>query len=201
MDLGIPVPVIDAAVTMRGISALKSERVDASKIFHPADALPVDEEDWMAMLEDGLYTAFIITYAQGLAQLSAASTEYGYALDIEAVARIWRGGCIIRAGLLENIRNAYDKDPGLKNLLLDKDFANILDQSQSGLRKILKLAIDKAIPVSALGASLSYLDAYKSARLPLNLVQAQRDYFGSHTYERIDKEGTFHTDWQQPVSG
>ena len=201
MDLGIPVPVIDAAVTMRGISALKSERVDASKNFHPADALPVDEEDWMAMLEDGLYTAFIITYAQGLAQLSAASTEYGYALNIEAVARIWRGGCIIRAALLENIRNAYDKDPGLKNLLLDKDFTNILDQSQSGLRKILKLAIDKAIPVSALGASLSYLDAYKSARLPLNLVQAQRDYFGSHTYERIDKEGTFHTDWQQPVSG
>ena len=195
MDLGIPVPTIDAAVTMRGISALKNERVDASEIFGKANSTPAVEENWLSMLEDSLYFAFVIAYAQGLAQLAAASSEYGYELNIQSVARIWRGGCIIRADLLENIRTAYEKDPDLKNLLLDKDFAKMLDQSQTALRKVLKLAIDKSIPVSALGASLSYFDAYKSETLPLNLVQAQRDYFGSHTYERTDREGIFHTEW------
>ena len=195
MDLGIPVPTIDAAVTMRGISALKKERVEANKIFGKASSTPIAEEDWIYMLEDSLYFAFVIAYAQGLAQLAAASSEYGYQLNIQSVAGIWRGGCIIRAALLENIRTAYEKDPDLKNLLLDRDFAKMLDQSQTALRKVLKLAIDKSIPVSALGASLSYFDAYKSETLPLNLVQAQRDYFGSHTYERTDREGIFHTDW------
>lgn len=197
MDLGIPVPTIDAAVTMRGISALKNERIEASKIFDQTNSRVPEEEDWIGLLEDGLYFAFIIAYAQGLAQLAAASSEYGYQLNIESVARIWRGGCIIRAALLENIRTAFDRKPDLKNLLLDEDFAEILNQSQKGIRKILTLAIEKAIPVSALGASLSYFDAYKSGTLPLNLVQAQRDYFGSHTYERIDREGIFHTEWMK----
>ncbi|MCG8321203.1 MAG: NADP-dependent phosphogluconate dehydrogenase [Cytophagales bacterium] len=195
MDLGIPVPTIDAAVTMRGISALKDERVKASKMFNQSNVVSTVREEWVTMLEDALYTAFIVTYAQGLAQLSAASIEYSYQLSIESVARIWRGGCIIRAALLENIRTAFDKKPDLKNLLLDEEFSGMLDQSQGGLRNVLKLAIDKAIPVSALGASLSYFDAYISETLPLNLVQAQRDYFGAHTYERIDREGIFHTEW------
>ncbi|NER84327.1 MAG: NADP-dependent phosphogluconate dehydrogenase, partial [Leptolyngbya sp. SIO1D8] len=162
MDLGIPVPTIDAAVTMRGISALKNERIEASKIFDQTNSKAPEEEDWIGLLEDGLYFAFIIAYAQGLAQLAAASSEYGYQLNIESVARIWRGGCIIRAALLENIRTAFDRNPDLKNLLLDEDFAEILNQSQKGIRKVLTLAIEKAIPVSALGASLSYFDAYKS---------------------------------------
>ncbi|MDN5213076.1 NADP-dependent phosphogluconate dehydrogenase [Fulvivirgaceae bacterium BMA12] len=195
MDLGMPVPTIDAAVTMRGISALKEQRSQASKVFDQAKPELIADEQWADTLEQGLYSAFVITYAQGLAQLSAASLEYSYELNISAVARIWRGGCIIRASLLEHIRKAYERTPALKNLLLDDAFAEILDSSHNGLRSVLKLAIDTGIPVSCLGASLSYFDAFKSEKLPLNLVQAQRDYFGSHTYERTDQQGVFHTEW------
>ena len=195
MDLGMPVPTIDAAVTMRGISALKEQRLQVSKIFDEATSESATDDHRVDMLEDGLYFAFVITYAQGLAQLSAASLAYNYELNLAAVARIWRGGCIIRASLLEDIRKAYERTPDLKNLLLDEEFAHILKSSHNSLRSVLKLAIDAAIPVSCLGASLSYFDAFKSERLPLNLVQAQRDYFGSHTYERTDQPGIFHTEW------
>ncbi len=196
MDFGIPVPSIDAAVTMRGISFLKEERIKASKILKVrAKKSKVDKKKLIKEVENGLFFAFITAYAQGLALLTDASEEKGYGLDLEATARIWRGGCIIRAKLLEDIRKAYSANNSLPNLMMDKTFAKYLKASQSSARSIIKYAIDAGIPAMAFSASLAYFDATRTARLPLNLVQAQRDHFGSHTYERLDKKGSFHTEW------
>jgi 6-phosphogluconate dehydrogenase len=144
-----------------------------------------------------LYFSFIATYAQGMAQLTDASNEYKYGLNLETVARIWRGGCIIRAAMLEDFRKAYQNNPALPNLLLDPALAKSLQVAQAGIRKVVAAAVSSGIPVPAMSASLAYFDAYRSARLPLNLVQAQRDFFGSHTYERTDRTGIFHTDWAE----
>ena len=196
MDFGIPVPSIDAAVTMRGISFLKDERIKASKILKiKTEKSKVDKKKLFKEVENGLHFAFITAYAQGLALLTDASAEKGYGLDMEAIARIWRGGCIIRARLLEDIRKAYSSNEKLSNLMMDKTFAKYLKASQASARSIIKHAIDAGIPSMAFSASLSYFDATRTARLPLNLVQAQRDHFGSHTYERLDKKGSFHTEW------
>lgn len=196
MDMGIPVSTIDAAVTMRAISALKQERINASKIL-PIETTPVqiDSEIFSQHVGKALEFAFIISYAQGMSLLQAASEERNYELDMEAIARIWRGGCIIRAALLEDIRKAYDLDPQLNNLLISPVFVNRLLETQASCRYILKAAIDAGIPAQTFATALSYFDAYRSERLPLNMVQAQRDFFGSHTYERVDREGIFHTEW------
>ncbi len=197
MDLGISVPTIDAAVSMRGISALKRERQQIAPHFLSAIGKrpKADKEELIEQMEKALHFAFVITYAQGMNQLAEASEEYDYGLKLETVARIWRGGCIIRAGLLEDMRQAYSEQPNLRNLLFSSLFQKPLLEKQKEARSIIKKAIDFGVPTLALSSALNYFDAYRSARLPLNLVQAQRDYFGSHTYERVDKEGTFHTEW------
>ncbi|MDJ1483633.1 NADP-dependent phosphogluconate dehydrogenase [Cytophagaceae bacterium YF14B1] len=196
MDLGTPVPTIDMAVTMRELSALKEERVQAEKLYGTTSAISGDKKAVVDQIEQALYFAYIITYAQGLAQLTTASEEYKYGLELETVARIWRGGCIIRAGLLEHIRQAYSKTPDLANLLLDETTAKEVNAVQAATRHVVSYGVTSGIPVPALAACLSYFDAYRSGRLPSNLIQAQRDFFGSHTYERLDREGIFHTDWE-----
>ncbi|MEM9896150.1 MAG: NADP-dependent phosphogluconate dehydrogenase [Bacteroidota bacterium] len=194
MDLGIPVPTIDAAVTMREISAAKEQRAEAAEMYSTTQNPDADLPDDKA-LENALLFSFIISYSQGMAQLKAASEEYSYALDYETIAKIWRGGCIIRAALLEDIRKAYQGNPQLDNLLLDSHFATICKDIHHHARKVVQYAISQGIPTSGLAASLNYFDAFKSAKLPLNLIQAQRDHFGSHTYERVDRSGIFHTEW------
>lgn len=193
MDLGIPIPTIDAAVTMRELSSMKDLRVKAEAAYHTS-SLASDKPDAIT-LEGALHFAFIVTYAQGMSQLVAASGEYDYGLDLATIAKIWRGGCIIRAGLLENIRKAYDRNPELPNLLLDDDFVKLLKTLESDARIVVNFAVMSGIPVAGLAAAVSYFDAFRSGRLPLNLIQAQRDHFGSHTYERTDRAGIFHTEW------
>ena len=197
MDLGIGIPTIDAAVTMRGLSALKMERKQAAPHYTRSieDTPAVNKEQVIIQVGEALHFAFIITYAQGMHLLAEASEEYDYGLDMKTVAKIWRGGCIIRAKLLEDMRQAYQEQPALRNLVLSPAFHDSLLHGQRAARAILKTAIDFGVPTMALSSALAYFDAYRSERLPLNLVQAQRDYFGSHTYERVDKEGVFHTEW------
>ncbi|MEM9847560.1 MAG: NADP-dependent phosphogluconate dehydrogenase [Bacteroidota bacterium] len=196
MDLGIPVPSIDAAVSMRGLSSLKTERVAAEDFFAiELETVAVDQVQFVQQVEDALYFAFIVTYAQGMSLLAAASEEYDYDLNMEEIAKIWRGGCIIRAALLESMRQAYATDPKLKNLLVADSFKSTLQSTHTSVREVLKTGIASGIPLLTFASTLGYFDAYRSARLPLNLVQAQRDYFGSHTYERTDREGIFHTEW------
>lgn len=195
MDLGIPIPTIDIAVNMREISALKEMRVKASKLYNK----PAQEQTTPAALEklseEALYFAFIITYAQGMHQLADASGEYGYELDLGVIAKIWRAGCIIRAALLEDIAEAFNADSNLENLLLAPAFIPKIQAALPAARKLVASSAASGIPLPALSNSLSYFDALTSARLPLNLIQAQRDHFGSHTYERTDREGIFHTEW------
>lgn len=196
MDLGIPVPSIDIAVNMREISALKEERVAADKIYDRPEVETMDKGKLEKMAEEALYFSFIVTYAQGLHVLAAASKEYGYELDIAVIAKIWRAGCIIRAGLLADITEAFEKDKDLPNLLVSPNFVEKVQASVASARQLVAHGAKNGIPLPGLSNSLIYFDAYTSTRLPLNLIQAQRDYFGSHTYERIDKEGVFHTEWQ-----
>ena len=200
MDLGIPVPTIDSAVTMRGLSSLKDERLIASKILKTRSTKStkskIDKKQFIKEVEAALFFSFITAYAQGLSLLVAASKERNYNLNIETIAKIWRGGCIIRAGLLEDIRIAYSADNNLDNLMVDHTFSKHLKRSQGAMRSMLKRCIDAGIPTMAFSSSLAYFDAYRSGQLPLNLIQAQRDHFGSHTYERIDRDGFFHTEWE-----
>lgn len=196
MDLQAPVPVIDAAVTMRDMSKLKPERVQASQILswvYPGEN--TDETKVIAQLKDAFYFAMITTYAQGLAQLTIASETYQYGLNLEEVAKIWRGGCIIRAAALEDFMQAYRRNPALRNILLDNTIAQQVSSKQTNTREVVKLAVDCGIPFAAYMNALAYFDSYRSERMPTNIIQAQRDYFGAHTYERIDREGSFHTQW------
>lgn len=195
MDLQVPVPVIDAAVNMRDMSKYKPERIQASKLLIWNNELGIHNVD-LDQLKKGLYFAIINTYAQGLAQLKIASDTYGYDLHLETVCKIWRGGCIIRAALLEDFRKAFAAQSDLPNVLLDQQIADKLKITQGSIRSVLKAAIQNGTPVSAWMNALSYFDAYRSENLPTNLIQAQRDFFGAHTYERIDKEGVFHTRWE-----
>lgn len=197
MDLGIPVPSIDIAVSMREISALKEERIAADKLYDRPKIEHMDKVQLEKLAEQALYFAFIITYAQGLHQLADASKEYGYELEIAEIAKIWRAGCIIRAGLLADITEAFNADAGLPNLLLSPSFIEKVQSTVDSARELVAYAAKNGIPVPGLSNSLTYFDAYTSSRLPLNLIQAQRDYFGSHTYERIDREGVFHTEWEK----
>lgn len=197
MDLGIPTPTIDSAVTMRGLSALRMERKMAAPHYTRAidNHSHPEREQLIAQVGEALHFAFIITYAQGMHQLTEASKEYGYGLNLETIARIWRGGCIIRAALLEQIRQAYTEQPELRNLLLSPAFLEAVLHGQHAARTVVKNAIDFGLPALAFSSALHYFDAYRREQLPLNLVQAQRDYFGAHTYERVDREGVFHTNW------
>ncbi|BAP32466.1 6-phosphogluconate dehydrogenase [Chryseobacterium sp. StRB126] len=195
MDLQVPVPVIDAAVNMRDMSKYKPERIQASKLLTWNNDKEINNVS-LDQLKKALYFAIITTYAQGLSQLKIASETYGYNLHLETVCKIWRGGCIIRATLLEDFRKAFAAQSDLPNVLLDKQIAEKLNTTQSSIRYVLKEAIQNGTPVSAWMNALSYFDAYRSENLPTNLIQAQRDFFGAHTYERIDKEGVFHTRWE-----
>jgi 6-phosphogluconate dehydrogenase len=198
MDLQVPIPTIDVAVAMRNLSAFEKERKEASSVLpRPIPSFAGDRQMFIGQLRSALYAGMIITYVQGMALLVVASAKHEYDLDLEAVARIWRGGCIVRAALLEDFRAAFNDKPGLPNLLLDPKLSQKVNAHQENLRKIVCLASDLGIPAPGLMVSLAYLDSYRSAWLPANLIQAQRDYFGAHTYERIDEEGTFHTQWEK----
>ncbi len=196
MNLQVPIPVVDIAVSMRDLSAYKGDRIQAQKILPgPDKTYSGSQKELVEDLEEALYFSMITMYAQGMALLQVASGAYQYGLNLEHIARIWRGGCIIRSTLLEDIRSAFDKQPHLHNLLLDDTFSEKLVQSQKAIRKVIQMGVDVGIPLPAMMGSLGYFDSYRSGWLPANLIQAQRDYFGAHTYERIDREGTFHTSW------
>ncbi|PIB27791.1 NADP-dependent phosphogluconate dehydrogenase [Maribacter sp. 4G9] len=197
MDLGIPVPSIDIAVSMREISALKEERIEADKLYDRPTVQQTDKTAMEKLTEEALYFSFIITYAQGLHQLADASKEYGYDLNIAEIAKIWRAGCIIRAGLLADITEAFETDASLPNLLVSPTFVKKVQGTVDSARELVAFGAKNGIPLPGLSNSLTYFDAYTSSRLPLNLIQAQRDYFGSHTYERLDREGIFHTEWEK----
>lgn len=197
LDLGAPIPTINAAVVGRIVSSFKDQRVAASRVLPGPATVPgdMDRATLVAGVRAALYAAKISAYAQGMALLGLASDEYGYALNLGEVARIWRGGCIIRARFLDRITEAYERDPHLPNLMLDEEFRAALAQRLPAWRTVVGEAVKAGIPVPGLSASLAYYDSYRSARLPANLIQAQRDLFGAHTYERTDRPGTFHSTW------
>lgn len=199
LDLGIPLPIITESVFARFISAMKEERVEASKILKGPDVgeFAGEREKLIESVRKALYMSKICSYAQGFAQMRAASEEYNWDLQYGDIAMIFRGGCIIRAQFLQKIKEAYDRNPALKNLLLDPYFKDIVEDYQTALRSVIGVAIQHGIPVPCFSAALSYYDSYRTETLPANLLQAQRDYFGAHTYQRIDKEGVFHTEWME----
>ena len=195
-DIGSPIPTVNAAVEARILSSLKKERVAAGRVLGGPRAAPrADAARLIDAARQALYASKITSYAQGMAMLRVASKEYGYGIEPGTVARIWRAGCIIRASLLEDIRKAFSRDPGLVNLLLDDTFRDAIAERQDGWRHVVQTAVGLGVPVPAMAASLAYYDSYRSERLPANLTQAQRDYFGAHTYRRVDRDGVFHTDW------
>ena len=196
MDFGVSIPTIDSSVSMRIISSFKETRIKAQKLYSkkiisPTSSIKSDD------IEKALIFSFIITFAQGLSQLKIVSEEKSYNLNYEKICKIWRGGCIIRAQLLEGFMQAYRKNSSLHNLIFDENISEIINKTVLSIRKVSIYCIENNIPSHALLSSLSYFDSIKSSMLPMNLIQAQRDYFGEHTYERIDKEGLFHTDWEK----
>jgi 6-phosphogluconate dehydrogenase len=197
LDLGVPLSIITESVFSRFLSAMKEERVKASKILKgPAKKdLSGNKKDVIELIRKTLYLSKVVSYAQGFAQLKMASVEYDWNLKPGEIAMIFRGGCIIRAAFLQNIKDAYDRNPDIDNLLLDSYFQSIVADYQDAAREVVAIAIQSGIPVPGLASALAYYDSYRSEALPANLLQAQRDYFGAHTYQRIDREGTFHTDW------
>lgn len=197
LDLGHPLPLITEAVFARYISAFKEERVAASKILPKPDveAFTGDKKEVLEKIRQALYFSKIMSYAQGFAQMSTASNVYNWGLNYGEIAKIFRAGCIIRAKFLQKITEAYDKNPELKNLMLDSYFKDIADNYQAAVREVVGLSVQAGVPIPAFSSAISYYDSYRSDRLPANIIQAQRDYFGAHTYERVDKEGTFHFDW------
>ncbi|WP_282058932.1 NADP-dependent phosphogluconate dehydrogenase [Bacillus pumilus] len=199
LDLGVPLPIITESVFARYISAMKDERVEASQLIEgpkPAQSAE-NKQELIEAVRKALFMSKICSYAQGFAQMKAASDEYNWDLKYGEIAMIFRGGCIIRAAFLQQIKEAYDRNPELKNLLLDPYFKDIAQSYQSSLRKVISLAVEQGVPVPSLSSALAYFDSYRTAVLPANLIQAQRDYFGAHTYERTDKEGIFHTEWMK----
>ncbi|HDR8922241.1 TPA: NADP-dependent phosphogluconate dehydrogenase [Burkholderia vietnamiensis] len=197
LDLGVPLPLITESVFARVLSSLKTERVAASKILSGPAAAPFDGDRaaFVEAVRRALYLSKVISYAQGFAQLRAASEEYGWNLDLGTIAKIFRAGCIIRARFLQKITDAYAKDPALANLLLDPYFKDIAANYQTALRDVVVAAVKAGVPVPAFASAVAYFDSYRSERLPANLVQAQRDFFGAHTFERTDRPGSFHANW------
>jgi 6-phosphogluconate dehydrogenase len=196
LELGVSIPTITAAVNARIISSYKKERVEASKqLIGPTGKYEGDTQSFINKIRDALYCSKICSYAQGMALIGKASQEFNYGIDLGETARIWKAGCIIRAGFLGKIKYAYDENPQLANLLLAPEFIQTILNRQEAWREVLAVAAKLGVPVPAFSASLDYFDSYRRDRLPQNLTQAQRDYFGAHTYERIDKPGVFHADW------
>ncbi|MGT0197204.1 NADP-dependent phosphogluconate dehydrogenase [Burkholderia pyrrocinia] len=197
LDLGVPLPLITESVFARVLSSLKTERVAASKILSGPTEAPFDGDraGFVEAVRRALYLSKVISYAQGFAQLRTASEEYGWNLDLGTIAKIFRAGCIIRARFLQKITEAYAKDPALANLLLDPYFQDIAANYQASLRDVVVAAVKAGVPVPAFASAVAYFDSYRSERLPANLVQAQRDFFGAHTFERTDKPGSFHANW------
>ncbi|GAA4067222.1 NADP-dependent phosphogluconate dehydrogenase [Amphibacillus indicireducens] len=197
LDLGVPLPLITESVFARFISSQKEERILASRILSGPKEVKYkgDRNQLIEAIRRALYMSKITSYAQGFAQMRAASDEYNWDLKYGDIAMIWRGGCIIRAQFLQKIKEAFDLEPKLDNLMLDPYFKAILENYQSALREVVVVAVEHGIAVPAFASAIAYYDSYRSKDLPANLIQAQRDYFGAHTYERIDKEGVFHSDW------
>ena len=199
IDQTVVVSTINAAVEARVLSSMKDQRVRASKILPKAQASKYegDRAKLIDSVRDALYASKVISYAQGFTLFAADGKHYGWELHFGDIATIWRGGCIIRAKFLNRIKEAFDRNPQLENLMLDPFFTDVLAKTQANWRLAVSIAIQAGVAVPAFAASLSYFDSYRQERLPANLLQAQRDYFGAHTYERIDKPGTFHTEWLQ----
>ena len=196
LDLGISVPTITEAVFARCISAIKDERAAAARsLAGPDPKYKGDRKQFIESIRQALYASKICSYAQGFALMKEAGKEYKWELNFGEIARIWRGGCIIRAQFLHRITEAYQRNPNLANLVLDPFFKDILESSQDQWRHVVGTASQLGLPIPALSSALAYFDSYRHERLPANLIQAQRDYFGAHTYERVDKPGTFHTEW------
>jgi len=196
LDLGVPSTLVTEAVYARSLSAMKEERVRASKVLQGPDMRNNgDTKRFVDQVRHALYASKIASYAQGFAQLAAAAKEQGWKLDYRSIAMLWRGGCIIRARFLERIAEAYDADPHLENLMLAPYFTKALADVQADWRHVIATAATVGVPMPAFMSALAYYDGYRHARLPANLLQAQRDYFGAHTYQRTDKPGTFHSEW------
>ncbi len=196
LELGIPIPTLASAVDARGLSSRKSERVDASKILSPgAQKQSFDKKTLAQKVHDALYAAKILTYAQGWDLMKAASLEWSWDLNLSELARIWKGGCIIRAQFLDRIEKAYKNNPSLPHLLYDPSLREDVVSRLPNLREIVSASALSGIPALSLSTALGYYDSYRSSVLPQNLTQAQRDFFGAHTYQRLDKEGVFHTEW------
>ncbi len=198
MNLPVPVTVIDTAVAMRDLSDYKEERTKAAYLYKPAaGTLNISSEAFIPQIEDALFFATVICYAQGLAMLYKASRALNMDIPLPEVVRIWRGGCIIRSALLDTFYKAYQGNPQLTNLLLDNDIAQLIEEKEKNLRTVIMQAAQAGLPVAGMMSALSYFDAYRADQLPTNLIQAQRDYFGAHTYQRVDMPGVFHTEWKE----
>lgn len=199
LDVGVPLPIITESVFARFISAMKEERVKASRLLHGPAVKPFagNQQELVEAVRQALYMSKICSYAQGFAQMRAASREYDWDLQYGNIAMIFRGGCIIRAQFLQKIKDAFDREADLENLLLDPYFKQIAEGYQQALRHVVALAIERGIPVPAFSSAIAYYDSYRTETLPANLLQAQRDYFGAHTYQRVDQEGVFHTNWME----
>ncbi|AZA86058.1 NADP-dependent phosphogluconate dehydrogenase [Chryseobacterium shandongense] len=196
MEIGVSIPTIDIAVTSRILSAYKDERILASELYAEKEIIITeDKELFIREVGEALYLSMLISYAQGLALLIKASEEYGFGIPLKDVVKIWRGGCIIRSLLLEKFYTAYTENPQLTNILLDKEISELVKSKIKSLRKTAAFAVSNGIPSLGIQSALGYFDAYTTRSLPVNLIQAQRDYFGAHTYQRIDREGVFHTIW------
>ena len=196
LDHGVPSTLVTEAVFARSLSAMKEQRSRASEILDgPGQQFTGDRDEFIESIRLALYASKICSYAQGFVQLRAAAAEHDWPLNYGEIAMLWRGGCIIRAVFLDHIKEAYDADPDLENLLLAPYFASAVQQAQHAWRQVVATAVTLGIPTPAFSAALAYYDGLRCARLPANLLQAQRDYFGAHTYQRVDRDGVFHTDW------
>ena len=201
LEMGVSIPTITAAVNARIMSSIKQERIAASQeINGPSGQITENTALWINKIRDALYCSKICSYAQGMALLRTASENFGYGLKLDECARIWKGGCIIRARFLNKIQHAFIENPTLPNLLLAPEFKQTILDRQAAWRDVVAMAAQYGVPVPAFSASLDYFDSYRRAQLPQNLTQAQRDYFGAHTYQRVDKEGTFHTEWTKETA-
>lgn len=198
LDLGVPIPGIHAAISARILSGYLDERRELAEIYPLSPpSFPENREEFIQISRNALHAGMILTFSQGMALLSQASHKYDFCLPLESIARIWKGGCIIRAALLDRIQQAYRNDPKLMNLMAAPGIISDLKKNTGALRQLVKTAADNEIPFPSLAASLNYFDSFRTKRLPVNLIQAQRDYFGAHTYQRTDREGTFHTKWNE----
>lgn len=196
LDLGVPSTLVTEAVYARCLSALRDARIRASKVLSgPSGKYEGDKKEFVEHVRQALYASKIVSYAQGYVQMQAAAIEHKWPLDFGGIALLWRGGCIIRSVFLQRIKDAFDANPNLENLLLAPYFKEAVEKAQAAWRNVVTTAVRLGIPTPAFSSALAYYDGYRSERLPANLLQAQRDYFGAHTYNRLDKPGVFHTDW------